>query len=780
MKRIFLTLAILLGFLMEARAVLKEKDLEQTLTILQAELEQYNQQLTVRSAARRERTKRLITQLLQTMKRADQNALMLYSQQQDNVFDLTYACHEATKQYHDFKKQQLPFTDFLSKTEADIARYDSLITRLEHMPDIVMTNYGDLKRDTCLILAKSIRGMLEGNARQLRQNIHFYSSTERRLREQNEYAQKRYSDIQRNIFINGSDSYPTLLNNIDRRWQQLSDAVIKKYSISDDSNSQWSGRWIVFTFSAILFYILVSIVLNQLFFRFMMPKRLHTEEFRKKRACIIMATTTITFAIIQGVILIVGTGQNFPFLYMASSLLVEYAWLLGVILISLLLRVKGDQIGSAFRIYAPLIATGFIVIGCRIILIPNELVNLILPPVLLLCTIWQWFVIRKHNQNIPRSDIFYTYVSLIVLLASVCCSWAGYTLLAVQLLIWWLMQLTCILTITCISRYLEIYAKKHRLSSKSITQTWAFQLMEEVILPIMGVCSIMISVYWAAKVFNLSDMCWYIFKYNFIELKNLKVSILKLSMVICLWFLFRYIARTVLAFLRIHYEIKDPSTAASKEVMGRNVIQVFVWGIWLMISLSLLSISVTWLVAISGGLSTGIGFASKDIIENIYYGASLMAGRIKVGDWIEVDGRMGKVASINYTSTVVESLYGEVITFQNAQLFKNNYKNLTRNHGYVLAVVPFGVAYGSNLKEVTNLVEETLNSMHHQWIDQTKRVRCVVSEMAESSVNFNLFIWADAPKKSYVVSDVLKCVYDTLNQNNIQIPFPQRDIHLIK
>ena len=780
MKRFILSLVMLFAVLMEAGAVLKEKDLEQTLTILQIELEQYNQQLTVRSAARRERTKRLITQLLQTMKRADQNALMLYSQQQDNVFDLTYACHEATKQYRDFQEQRLPFTDFLSKTEADLARYDSLITRLEHMPDLVMTKYGDQKRDTCLILAKSIRSMLEGNARQLRQNIHFYSSTERRLKEQNEYAQKRYTDIQRSIFINGGDSYPTLLNNINRKWQQLSDDVIKKYNFNNKSSSQWSGRWIVLTFSAIFFYILIAIVLNQLFFRFMMPKRLHTEEFRKKRACIIMATTTITFAIIQGVILIVGTGQNFPFLYMASSLLVEYAWLLGVILISLLLRVKGNQIGSAFRIYAPLIAMGFIVIGCRIILIPNELVNLVLPPILALCTIWQWLVIRKHNQNIPRSDIFYTYISLIVLIASVCCSWAGYTLLAVQLLIWWLMQLTCILTITCISRYLEIYAKKHRLASKPVTQTWAYQLVEDVILPIMGVCSIMLSVYWAAKVFNLSDMCWYIFKYNFIELNNLKVSILKMSMVICLWFVFRYIARTILAFLRVHYEIKDPSTAASKEVMGKNVIQVFVWGIWLMISLSLLHISVTWLVAISGGLSTGIGFASKDIIENIYYGASLMAGRIKVGDWIEVDGRMGKVASINYTSTVVESLYGEVITFQNAQLFKNNYKNLTRNHGYVLAVVPFGVAYGSNLKEVTNLIEETLNSIHHQWIDQTKRVRCVVSEMADSSVNFNLFVWADAPKKSYVVSDVLKCVYETLSQNGIQIPFPQRDIHIIK
>jgi small-conductance mechanosensitive channel len=63
-------------------------------------------------------------------------------------------------------------------------------------------------------------------------------------------------------------------------------------------------------------------------------------------------------------------------------------------------------------------------------------------------------------------------------------------------------------------------------------------------------------------------------------------------------------------------------------------------------------------------------------------------------------------------------------------------------------------------------------------MDPDKQVKCVVSEMGDSSVNFNLFVWADAPKKSYVISDVLKCVYDTLNQNNIEIPFPQQDVHI--
>ena len=780
MKRFFLIFLILTSFCVDAGAVLKEKDLEQTLSILQSELELYNNELSMRSVARRERTKRLITQLLQTMKRADQNALMLYSQQQDNVFDLTYACHEATKQYNDFHRQRLPFAEFLEKTEKDIARYDSLIQRLESMPDMTMTKYGNQKRDTCLVLAKNISKMLEGNAQQLRRNIRFYNTTERRLKEQNEYAHKRYSDIQRNIFINGGDNYLTLLGHFNRNWQQLKDAVQKKYNLDPKSNSQWSLTWILGTFVGIFVYVIIAIVLNQLFFRFLMPKRLRTEEFMKKRFCIIMATTSITFAIIQGAIFVIGTGQNYPFLYMAASLLVEFAWLLGVILTSLLLRVKGDQLNSAVRIYAPLVAIGFIVIGCRIILIPNELVNFMLPPVLLICALWQWIVIRRHNQNIPRSDIFYTYISLTVFIASVVSSFIGYTLLAVQLLIWWIMQLTCILTITCISRYLEIYAKKKRLAEKPITQTWGYLMVEKMILPVLSVTSIMLSIYWAANVFNLSDMCWRLFKYDFIDMENLKVSFLKLSMVITMWFVFRYITMTILALLKVHFEIKDPSTAASKEMMGKNVIQVFIWGIWLMLSLSIMHISVAWLLAISGGLSTGIGFASKDIIENIYYGASLMAGRIKVGDWIQIEGTMGKVMSINYTSTVIESLYGEVITYQNAQLFTKNYKNLTRNHGYVLVVIPFGVAYGSNLKEVTNLVEGTLNNMHHQWIDQTKRVKCVVSEMADSSVNFKLFVWADAPKQSYVISDVLKCVYDTLNTNGISIPFPQRDVHLIK
>jgi small-conductance mechanosensitive channel len=556
-------------------------------------------------------------------------------------------------------------------------------------------------------------------------------------------------------------------------WNKMAETVKKKYEPTD--NSQWDSRWIFGLLISVIFYGIIASALNFAAIRYVVPKRFRTDEFMKKRACITMATTTVTFAIILGITL-ATVEQNF--FIMAANLLVTYAWLLGVILISLLLRVKGDQIKSAFHIYTPLIVVGFIVIAFRIILIPSELVNILFPPVLLVCALWQWKVIGRHNQNIPRSDMFYTYTSLVVFIASVVCSWSGYTLMAVQLLIWWIMQLTCILTITCISQYLKLFGQKRNYEKKPVTATWFYDLMYQVILPSMGVGSIMLSIWWAADVFNLSDLCWRIFNYHFIDQKNFQISIIKMTMVVCLWFLFNYLSKTILRLLYLQYQTKDPASAESRTAMSKNVIQIIIWGAWLLMSLSILHISLTWLLAITGGLSTGIGFASKNIIENIFYGASLMTGRIKVGDWIEVNGTMGKVSSISYTSTVIESLYGEIITFQNSQLFTNNYKNLTRNHGYVLAVVPYGVAYGSDLQQVIQLADNAVNQMKHQWMDKSKKAKSVVGELADSGINLKMFVWADAPKKSYVVSDVLKCIYDTLNQNGIEIPFPQQDIHI--
>ena len=772
MKRILAIMLVLLTTL-SAQAVLKEKDLQQTLQILRAELTMHHRELSQRIEMNRKQNEQVRQRLLETMKRSDQNSLMLYSQKLDYVFDLTYACHEATEQYYDFQRQQLPFKMFMDKTESEIARYDSLITSLKSMPITILDDKGKTDRNVCLTLASNIRNSLLENRATLNDYIRIYDRTEQRLSNLNDYAQNRYLDIQTNIFKNGGDSYFTILSNWSRYWRNMERTVEKKYQ--PNAHSQWDSRWIFGLLFSTIIYAIIATLLNFLAIRFVVPKRFRTSEFMKKRTCITIATTTITFALILGITLAL-TDQNF--FIMAANLLVEYAWLLGVILLSLLWRVTGDQIKSAFRIYTPLLFVGFLVIAIRIILIPNELVNITFPPILLICALWQWSVVRRHNQNVPRSDMFYTYISLTVFVITVVSSWIGYTLLAVQILIWWTMQLTCILTITCVSLYLKLYGKRNHYDERPITKTWMYDLAYQVLLPVMGVCSVMISIYWAADVFNLSDLCWKIFKTHFVDLKNLQLSILTVAMVITLWFFFNYVNRTILQLLRMHFQTKDPDTAASREVMGKNVLQVVVWGAWFLISMGILNVSMEWLLVVTGGLSTGIGFASKDIIENIYYGISLMTGRIKVGDLIQVDDITGRVTSISYTSTIIEALTGEVITFQNSQLFTKNYKNLTRNHGYVLQIITYGVAYGSNLAQVKQLIEEATNGLQLEGTDLSKPITTRVYELGDSSVNFKLFVWTDALMRNIVTSQLLATIYDTLNQNNIEIPFPQQDVHI--
>ena len=294
----------------------------------------------------------------------------------------------------------------------------------------------------------------------------------------------------------------------------------------------------------------------------------------------------------------------------------------------------------------------------------------------------------------------------------------------------------------------------------------------------MGVSSILISVYWAADVFNLTELVVRLFNARFIDVSNFSVSISSIVMVLVLWFIFAYISNTTIAFMQLHFNKKDSRTAASRNVMGKNVIQVLVWGIWLLISLAILHVSNTWLVVVSGGLSTGVGFASKDILENIYYGISLMAGRINIGDWIECDGTRGRVSSISYTSTMIEATDGSVIAFQNSQLFTKNYKNLTRNHGFELSVVNFGVGYGTNVERMRKVIIAAVEALNIPYIDKEKPLSVLFTEFGDNSINFKFICWVDVTKQVVTESQISECIYNTLNENDIEMPFPKRDVYI--
>lgn len=764
--------------MLPSNAVLKEANLDTTLYMLRTELTNYHIDLERQNQAAKAQQLAVIQELISIVKQADQNSIMLYSQRNGYIFDMTYACHEATEQFKKFKSKAVPFRQMIKKNNVEVARFDSLINYLYGMNTMFLSEEAQVNRNVDLTLAVNIRRQLVEKQKQLQAYVQAYDRTDRKLQALNDYANRRYEDIQNSIFNNGGDNYLRILRNISMNYKEAKTSVTEKYKPVPGMMSQWDVRIIFILFGIIIFWGLISIFLNLFTIRIVITQLMkhgmfenRKESFMAKRPCLIMAMTVVTFAVILGIVRMAVT-QNF--VIMASQLLVEYSWLVGVILVSILLRVDNDKIKNTFRIYSPLMLVGFIVIVFRIILIPNDLVNLIFPPVLLLCALWQWNVIgRKHNQ-VLRTDKTYAFISLAVFGVSTIFAWTGFTLLAVQLIIWWTMQLTCVLTITCCEGWLSVYAKRKKLADKAITDKWLYRFIYKVLLPISGVLSFIISIYWAADVFNMSDTTWEIFNKDYIKTSNFTASLFSISVVACLYFLFNYINITSVDFMRHHFEKADPASAASKIVMFKNVMQVIIWGIWLMIALNVFQVGKSWLLAIFAGLSTGLGFASKDILENIYYGISLMMGRVKVGDYIICDGTRGKVSSISYTSTMLEATDGSVIAFQNSQLFSKNYKNMTKNHGYELDILEVGIAYGSNVKEVKQILIEAL--MKLDCIYQDKGVKVLLKSFDDSCITLRIVVWVNVLTQAIDDATIMECIYDTLNDHNIEIPFPQREI----
>ena len=777
-KRLYIIILLMVAFVLPSNAVLKEANLDTTLYMLRTELTNYHIDLEKQNQAAKAQQLAVIQELISIVKQADQNSIMLYSQRNGYIFDMTYACHEATEQFKKFKSKAVPFRQMIKKNNVEVARFDSLINYLYGMNTMFLSEEAQVNRNVDLTLAVNIRRQLVEKQKQLQAYVQAYDRTDRKLQALNDYANRRYEDIQNSIFNNGGDNYLRILRNISMNYKEAKTSVTEKYKPVPGMMSQWDVRIIFILFGIIIFWGLISIFLNLFTIRIVITQLMkhgmfesRKESFMAKRPCLIMAMTVVTFAVILGIVRMTVT-QNF--VIMASQLLVEYSWLVGVILVSILLRVDNDKIKNTFRIYSPLMLVGFIVIVFRIILIPNDLVNLIFPPVLLLCALWQWNVIgRKHNQ-VLRTDKTYAFISLAVFGVSTIFAWTGFTLLAVQLIIWWTMQLTCVLTITCCEGWLSVYAKRKKLADRAITDKWLYRLIYKVLLPISGVLSFIISIYWAADVFNMSDTTWEIFNKDYIKTSNFTASLFSISEVACLYFLFNYINITSVDFMRHHFEKADPASAASKIVMFKNVMQVIIWGIWLMIALNVFQVGKSWLLAIFAGLSTGLGFASKDILENIYYGISLMMGRVKVGDYIICDGTRGKVSSISYTSTMLEATDGSVIAFQNSQLFSKNYKNMTKNHGYELDILEVGIAYGSNVKEVKQILIDAL--MKLDCIYQDKGVKVLLKSFDDSCITLRIVVWVNVLTQAIDDATIMECIYDTLNDHNIEIPFPQREI----
>jgi small-conductance mechanosensitive channel len=186
--------------------------------------------------------------------------------------------------------------------------------------------------------------------------------------------------------------------------------------------------------------------------------------------------------------------------------------------------------------------------------------------------------------------------------------------------------------------------------------------------------------------------------------------------------------------------------------------------------------SLAWIV---GALSIGIGFGLQNIINNFVSGLIILAERpIALGHRIEVGGVAGQVARINLRSTTVVTNDNISIIVPNSNFITNPVTNWSHGDPKVRLRLPVGVAYGSDVEKLTRLLLEVAARNPSVLRDPAPMVRFL--GFGDSSLNFELAVWTIemAQRPTRFRSDLFFAIERTLRENNIEIPFPQRDLHL--
>ena len=230
-----------------------------------------------------------------------------------------------------------------------------------------------------------------------------------------------------------------------------------------------------------------------------------------------------------------------------------------------------------------------------------------------------------------------------------------------------------------------------------------------------------------------------------------------------------------------HSESITPSTQTLLANLGYYTIVVIAF----FITLKVLGINLTSIALVAGALSVGIGFGLQNIVSNFVSGLILMFERsIKIGDYVEFDDHLrGHVSDIRMRSTTITTNDNIDVIVPNQDLIQNRVVNWTMNDRLRRFRIPFGVAYGTDADKVEQVILEAVRTSGFTDIYESgrRRTRVIMTGMGDSSVNFDLFVWVQGREILYpkrTESRFLKLIYKTLNIHGIEIPFPQRDIHI--
>ncbi len=699
------------------------------------------------------------------------------------------------------------------------------VEKKETVPAFILSESGQADRDSCLLYASELLKMYAQVREQVMADSTHYREARLRMDESYAYARDYYDLLQNKVFVEGQIPWRVILAHPVEYWREARKSMGEKFNLSfleqaftdedfayteqeiaNDSRLLNTSKvyWLVIYMLAFLVLWGLSALLLWPVYRFVKPLGKRVAKEQKRYLALLLACVIF-------VALSYETTDD-DMVRKGISILHTFIWLLMAITTALLIRLEPGKLKNSLRIYLPTIFTAFFVITCRVLFVPNAFLNFFLPPLLLVMVLWQLSVNLRRGAKADRTDVMIGWVSFGITAVATVCGLAGYIFLSLMILAWWYFQLALILAIASVWDLALLY-KERRLDKKISAQkekityvsgqakealmfsaTWFYDLIREVLIPVLALVSIPACLYWALDIFEFNDVYHTLFEKPFFRQGEMRISLYSLLFLTGMFFIFRYANKAIhtiwqsLEYRRFMRKY-NRKTVRSNEInlsLGNSLISVFIWFVYLDLFIVTLNIPTGSLGLIAGGLSAGIGLALKDIINNFIYGIQLMGGRLRVGDWIECDGERGKVTDINYQTTLVETVNGTQVAFLNSSLFGKNFTNLTRNNSYEFTKITVGVAYGTDFQRVRELLEKGLEPLKtkdaygRDVVDPTYGIYIRFGDFGDSAVEVAVKQYVLVPERIGYVDRCKELVYKTLNEGGISIPFPQCDVHMIK
>ena len=211
-----------------------------------------------------------------------------------------------------------------------------------------------------------------------------------------------------------------------------------------------------------------------------------------------------------------------------------------------------------------------------------------------------------------------------------------------------------------------------------------------------------------------------------------------------------------------------------------RLIQYFIVFIGFLLTISVLGFDLTKLTIILSALGVGVGFGLQGIVNNFFSGLVLLFEQpVRVGDSIEVDGVWAEIKRIGLRSTTVQTVEKADVIIPNANLISRDVTNWTLGNRQIRLAVPVGVAYDSDIP----MVKETLLACakDNEFVMKSPAPQVLLVRFGDNSLDFELRVWiADADDRLTVKSELHEAIKRRFGETNLEIPYPQRDLHLRK